>query len=379
MTSAPGAAAARHRHGGLWLRGHRLFFLAAALLAAAFVPAWMLIYAGALPAPQGLPVPVWHGHEMLFGYVLAVLSGFLLLADSGPRVAALLALWAAGRITGVVPLPEAAAAAVQLAYLPALALLRRPPFWRRPKWPTAGFPALFLALLAAEALALGLGPGSPQLGLLVAADLFTLMALVIGGRLVAGYTRAAGLPVDRPHRPVLEALSVAGMLAVVAGEAVGASAVTGAAALAVALMQAVRLAGWSSWQARGEPLLWVLHLGFAWLVAGLALRGVAAATDLLPATAALHAVAVGGFGSLTLGMMCRLTRSHARAPLAVGRLGAVAFLAVSAAALARVLGPAVGPTWELPALVLAAAFWTAAFLLFLIGHAALLSGVRRAG
>src|SRR6185437_15260588 len=134
-------------------------------------------------------------------------SGFLLTTTRGWRVWALFGLWLAGRVAIAVTLatPGVAGAALDLAYLPALALLRDPPFWRRPKWPTAGFPALLLALAAAE----------------LAVELIALMIAVIAGRLVPGYTRAMLIPLRAPRHAGLEAASVAALLLLIAADTAG--------------------------------------------------------------------------------------------------------------------------------------------------------------
>lgn len=182
------------------------------------------------------------------------------------------------------------------------------------------------------------------------------MIAVIAGRLVPGYTRAMLIPVKAPRDALRERASIVLLLLMTGADAAG-------------LLQGIRLAGWRSRDALSHPLLLVLHIGFAWLAIGLALRGIADLFGALPRIDALHAITLGAMGTLTLGMMVRLTRTH-------GRLGQVsdaptnaAFVAMSAAALLRVFGPLVAPGAPMPVYLAAGALWIGAFVIFLIRYA----------
>ena len=140
--------------GVLWRQGYRPFFLLAALLAAGGIPLWLAAYAGWLEVTTYFAAGAWHAHEMLFGYTMAVLAGFLLIGTGGWRVAVLAAVWLAGRMVLLVPdaLPGWMIATVDLAFLPMLIGLRRPAFWKAMKWPTGMFPGLLTASTLANLL-----------------------------------------------------------------------------------------------------------------------------------------------------------------------------------------------------------------------------------
>lgn len=357
------------------MKGHQPFFLGAALFAILAVGAWAAMLAGALPL--GGDPALWHAHEMLFGYTVGVLAGFLLIGTSGWRLGVLATLWAAGRIVLAAGAPAGLAAPVDLAFAPALALLRLPPLWSGRKWPTIGFVPLLAALFAGNLSwhldRLGLLPGAAARGEGLALDLYTLMIAVMAGRLVPGYTRAMLIPLRRPKDPAREAWSAALGIGLLAADQFGWLMLAGGFALALAGLQALRLAGWRTRAALRHPLVIVLHLGFAWFVLGLAPRGTAALIGWPAPAEALHALTVGAVGTLTLGMMGRLVRTHARQPLTASRLDLLSYALLSAAALARAVLPAAVPAVRSAALVGAGLLWVLAFALFLAGHGRTLS------
>ncbi|MBX6366911.1 MAG: NnrS family protein [Rhodospirillales bacterium] len=353
------------------MRGHQPFFLGAALLAIVSMALWLAALEGSMQMPSGAPAAHWHAHEMLFGYTVAVLAGFLLGGGAGWQPPLLFLVWLAGRIAAVAG-PAELSAALDLALLPALALLRTPPLWRGFKWPTVGFLPLLLMLFVAELLwhldALGRFPGGAAAGTRLAVDLFTLMIVVMAGRLVPGYTRAMLIPVRTPKDPGRERASVGIAVALLVFDQVDWSAGVAAAALALGALQAWRLAGWRTRDVLSRPILLVLHLGYGWLVFGLFLRGLAELTALIAPADAVHATTVGAIGMLTLGMMGRLARTHARRALAAAPADMLSYGAMFAAAFARSLLPALVPEARRGALLAAGLLWSLAFALFLWAH-----------
>ena len=126
-------------------------------------------------------------------------------------------------------------------------------------------------------------------------------------------------------------------------------------------MHAARVALWAPLKTRGRPILWILHLSYAWVVVHLLLRGLAA-FDVVPALLATHALTVGVVGGLTLGMMTRTSRGHTGLTLETGRAELAAYLLVHAAAAMRVLVPLFAPSLYAASIALSAAFWSAAAL-----------------
>jgi uncharacterized protein involved in response to NO len=145
-----------------------------------------------------------------------------------------------------------------------------------------------------------------------------------------------------------------------------------------ALAHGVRLALWQPWLTAGRPILWILHASYAWIVVYLALRALAA-TDLIPASLATHALTVGAIGGLTLGMMTRVARGHTGRPLRAGIPEILAYGLVQLAAIVRVGGPLLAPQWSLAAVVVSGLCWSASFALFAVAFWPILARPRLDG
>src|SRR5262249_55625164 len=141
-----------------------------------------------------------------------------------------------------------------------------PPLWLGWKWPTVGFLPLLALLTIANLMwhldALGVVAGDAERGEILPLDLVSLMIVVMGGRLIPGYTRAMLIPLRRPKDPARELWSVVIAIALILADQAHAPRIAGAAALLLGGVQAVRLAGWRSFAASSRPILLVLHLGF---------------------------------------------------------------------------------------------------------------------
>lgn len=362
--------------------GFRPFFLLAAIFAALAVPLWLAAYAGALALPSPLPASLWHGHEMLFGYAAAVLAGFLLTASpswsgrpplSGVGLGVLALIWLAGRAAsaagGVFP---AVAAAVDLAFLPALAIAITPALQAAPRRNRVFLPLLGVLLVANLGVhldALDMLPGLGAIALRVALDLLALLIALIGGRVVPAFTGSA--LAARGEAEPLRAFSVRDRLAIGAlvlmllADLLGFPRAAGVSALAAALLNAWRLHGWGGSRTLREPILWVLHLGYLWLAIGLAWKGLVDLSGWLPPADALHGLAIGAVGTMTLAIMSRATLGHTGRPLRAPPLVVAAYLLVGAAAIARLTAP-LAPAHAVSLLVISGAFWSLAFAAFLV-------------
>jgi uncharacterized protein involved in response to NO len=364
--------------------GFRPFFLGAGVAAVVTVGLWLAVLAGYLAAPGYYPGTAWHAHEMLFGYVGAVIAGFLLTAvrnwtgiptPTGRRLAGLFGVWAAARIAPFLPVPEAAVAALDLAFLPLLALGLARPLWRGDNQANRVFLALLAAMTLAALLvhleALGFTAGTARAGDRLMLDLAVMTLLIVAGRVMPFFTER-GVPgaKARVRRPVevltftlAPVMALAHLLAHAPGPEV-AAALGAAAAAGLALVQAVRFLGWQDPRAWANPMLAVLYAGYLWLIAGLALDALAG-LGLIAPFPALHALTAGAFGVFTLGMMARVTLGHTGRQVATSPATSVAFVLVNAAALARVVPPLVAPasygTW----LALSGTLWMLAFTVFL--------------
>lgn len=358
----------------LFSTGFQPFFLGAAVFAAASVPAWVAIYAGSL-APVPALGSAWHAHEMLFGYALAVFAGFLTIRSAGWRAALPFLFWAVARLSLAMPGDNAyvVGAVADLAFVPLLVALRDPPLWSVWKWPNGLFLPILLGFWAAN-LAFHVSAVDAVAWLSfgavrdVALDVVALLLAAMGGRLIPGYTGATLTYIRPPRRPALEFVSILSIVGAAVMHAVGAALFAGVLLLVAAIVLATRQAAWRPWETRHLPLLWILHAGYGWLILGLGLRGLAHLGAPVDATVAIHALTVGALGSLTLGMMTRITLNQTRGALVADGVTLAAFILLQLAAVARVFGLLVLAD-AVVSYALAAALWSLAFAAWLARYA----------
>lgn len=362
--------------------GYRPMFLLAAVAAIVTVGRTALALQG-VAVPAGNPF-VWHGHEMLFGYVAAVIAGFLLTAvpnwtgsatPAGAPLALLAALWLAARAGLWSGDPAAWAVAADLAFLPAAALIAARPMLRGGRarhWLPVGVVLLIAALNGAWHLAAALGQPALMSRMLAATTmLIALLVAVIGGRITPAFTRNAlhrrGVAALPRGADLRDTLAIGLSAAVVIAELV-LPAATAALALAAAALHAARLYGWRGLQTLRDPLLLALHVGYGWLAAGYAIRAMALLGPQWSGAWALHGLLVGAIGTMTLAMMARVSLGHSGRPLRAGIVLTLAFCLVQGAAVVRLLDFWLGPdAWRV-----AGTLWTAAFAVFLVRCAPML-------
>lgn len=373
-------------------KGFRPFFLGAAAFAALALPLWLLVFSGLSTSAGGavFPVPMyWHAHEMIYGFALAVIAGFLLTAAGnwtgretlvGAPLGALVALWATGRLMLLAPVTSelwrSAAILVDLAFAPLLALAVGRPIVAAKSRRNFGFLAMLLGFSVGNLLmhlgALGLVPSGLDLGSKLGVYLTLLAIVVVSGRVVPMFTRNATKDERIRSLPTLERASIIAVLLVIAADLAPVPATVRAlVALLAGTLVLLRARHWGFRVSFQQPLLWILHVGHAWIPAGLLLKGM----SLLGASWAgwwLHALTVGGIGMLTLGMMVRVTLGHTGRMLAAPKSAVLAFIALSAAAPLRVAGPVLFPAAYLPTLVVVGTLWSLAFIAFLVACAPML-------
>ena len=371
----------------LWQMGFRPFYLLASVFAALSVPLWVAQYAGYLPMPY-VNGPLWHGYEMLFGYTTAVIAGFLLTAvrtwagqptATGLPLVALALLWLAGRILILTPYPLAALlanVAFPLALGVALAIPLVRAANRRNYFVVALLGGLATASLVFQLAFQGKVAWPAYASLQVALDLVLVLIAVIAGRVVPMFTNN-GIPGAKASRHALvEKLALAGLAALLLTDVLQLAPVFVAlAAVASAIVHAIRLGLWQPWRTARTPLVWILHAAYAWVVVYLVLRGLAA-MGLIPASLALHALTVGAIGSVTIGMMARTSRGHTGRSLATGPTELLCFILVQCAAVTRVAGGLVFSEHYVASVILAAIFWSAAFAIFAVGYLPVFAGSR---
>lgn len=357
--------------------GFRPFYLGAALFAALAVPLWMALYLGQLSLTPAVPPLLWHAHEMLFGFAVAVIIGFLMTAGKawtglgtprGAFLGALAALWVAARIAALVA-PFPVYAALDLALLPLVAAVLLNVLLRagnHRNLPLVGMLVLLsLANLVFHLAVADLLAVSPLTPLYAGLALIVLIECVMGGRVIPAFTMSATPGLKIAARPALEKAALAATALALALWVLAPPGAASALTFTVAAaLQVVRQWRWQPWVTRRRPILWILHAAYAWLAVGLVLLALAQFGWVGP-SAGIHALAVGTTGGLIIGMVTRTARGHTGRPLQVSKAEVSAYALVMAAATLRVLAPLVAPGWLAPSLVLAAAAWCIAFAIYL--------------
>jgi uncharacterized protein involved in response to NO len=372
--------------------GFRPFFLLAGLYGALAVPLSLAAYLGYGGEFTDWPAGVWHVHEMVFGYALAVIAGFLLTAVPGWQkatpvigapLALLAAIWLAGRLAMGLSLwlPPMVVAAVDLAFIPALFAIGIPGLLDA----RAKRNRIFLVILGLFFVANGMlhFDIASDVAVTLAVDLLVLLICVLGGRIVPSFTTnalgAKGLR-DVVHTPALAqglaigSVAAVGLADMAASQWAVLTPVAAGLALAAAMANGWRMAGWGTRHTLDSPIVWVLHLGYGWLVIGLALKGLGG-FELIDGTASLHGLTIGMVGTMTLAVMTRAALGHTGRPIIASPPTVVAYCLVSVAVLSRFA--ATVPALTVPALIVAAAAWTAAFTAFVVVYAPVLVAPRR--
>jgi uncharacterized protein involved in response to NO len=364
----------------------RPFFFCGALFAGLAIPLWAALFTGRL-VMAGDPMR-WHAHEMLFGYLGAVIGGFLLTAIpnwtgrlpvSGAPLAGLVALWLLGRIGAVLQAFGAIGPSIgivlELLYWVALsgAAFREIIAGNNKR----NLPVV--AMIAAFALAdvVTFLPDwtelDPMLGARLAIALAATLISLIGGRVTPSFTRnwlakEKGEPFPAPFGLIDKAAVAVTLLAMLAWAVWPEWKPAGTLLLIAAVVQAIRLARWQGQRTFREPLVVILHLGYLWLVVGLVALGASAiAPEQIVATAALHALTTGAVGTMTLAVMTRATLGHTGRALTADRGTQAIYALVILGAVLRVVAPWL-PTDYLETVGLAGLLWAGAFLLFALKY-----------
>ncbi|MCH2394691.1 NnrS family protein [Oceanibaculum sp.] len=387
------------RRFALFEYGFRPFFLLAGLFALFGVLAWLLAFAHGLWPSEGPGALSWHAHEMLFAFVTAAIAGFLLTAVpnwtgrggfSRSLLIALTLLWLAGRwaMSPLFPFDPLAAAALDLAFLPALAAIIGRHLLRGRNYRNLPILAVLIVFAAANLLVhlerAGITMDTAHAGQMLAMNLTLLLVVLIGGRIVPSFTlstlRRLGRPVEIAQPRALEIACLLSVLGVLAADlALPGSTAAGIAAALAALFNGVRLGLWKGYRTLRDPLLWVLHVGYLWIPVGLTLKALWLLGGMEIGMNWLHALTFGGFSTMILAVMTRATLGHTGRALRAAPATAISYVLLTAGATIRVFGPALFPAQTLPSVAAAGLLWMTAFALFLFVYGPILTGPRADG
>lgn len=388
FAGAPSVSAALPRaRRSVFLRdAFRPFYLGGSLFAALAIPLWLGMWYHQSFTPS-LPALYWHTHEMVFGFAVAIIIGFLFTAarnwtgltlPDGVPLATLVTLWLAGRV-GVFFFYGAPAAIVDSLLLPIVAGVLAFKFIRARSY--ASFPlvgvliALSIANIAFHAGMLQwieLAPlGAIEFGLMMV----VLIEMIIGGRIVPAFT-ASAIPGVRQRRSVwLNRAAIMLAAAAFVSDASRAPAwVIALASVLAGALTAVQAIGWNPLATRSKSILWILHAAYAFIPIGLILLGMSW-LNFLPRSAAIHALAVGSMGGLIMGMITRTALGHSGRPVRAGRAETICYALVLLAALLRV-SASLAPPASMALMLGAGTAWSAAFVLYAVTYAPILCRAR---
>jgi uncharacterized protein involved in response to NO len=373
----------------LFSYGFRPFFLFGSLYAGLAVLVWLPVFTGELALASAFAPRDWHIHEMLYGTLSAIITGFLLTAIpnwtgrlplQGTALIVLVAAWLLGRIavTFSAMIGWLPAAVTDVGFLLLVAAAAAREIVAGGNWSNLKVVSLVVLLATGnicfhlEVHFAGAADYSIRLGLAVVVMLMTL----IGGRIVPSFTRN-WLSRENPGRlPVsfnrFDAIVIAASAAtLVLWIVMPQSPATGAALMMAGILQGMRLARWAGDRTARERLVLILHLGYAFIPLGFLLLG-AASFDLVPVAAGVHAWGGGAAGTMTLAVMTRASLGHTGHVLTASRGTQAIYAAVLLAAMIRITA-ALAPAYVIPLSVTAAILWASAFLGFGVAYGPMLS------
>lgn len=364
----------------------RPFYLGGAFFAAIAVPLWLGMWYHSYFTPS-LPSLYWHAHEMVFGFAGAIIIGFLFTAarnwtglplPAGIPLGLLVSLWLVSRVGMFFAYGPALAVVDSLLLLIVAGVLARKFILGR-SW--CSMPLVMVLVLLAcaniafHAAAHHLIPVSPLQAVEAGLLFVVLIEMIVGGRVVPGFSTNAAPGVWRWRPTWLHRGSF--MLAAAAFLADSfhvPGPLTGTLALLAGAAVAVQAIGWNPLAARSNPMQWILHAAYAWIPIGLVLLGLAS-FGIVPRSAAIHALAVGSMGGLIIGMITRTALGHSGRLVRAGRVEVTAFILVLLAAALRVASALI-PSFYFAGILAAGTAWAGAFLLYVVSYGPILLGKR---
>jgi len=371
-----------------WERGFRPFFFMGAIYSLLSIFLWASFYSEHFSPPTFLFDPIsWHAHEMIFGFSMAIVAGFLLTAVANwtggaparqMHLASLCWLWLAGRLVlnFDLGLPHFAVVMIAISFIPALMISLAIPLLR--SWNKRNF--IFLALLS---LLFGCDTWflmtSNLAALHAALMMILIMVSLVGGRIIPAFTVAAlrrkGVEACQTDQPKLDMAALASLLGVALCLVFEKDTLVLVVCAATScILHALRMRYYHTLKTFDDPLVWILHAGYGWLVIGLGLLALTG-LEILPISAVIHAVTVGCIGSMTLGMICRVTLGHTGRNLKVDSLTTMSFFAIQLAAIIRVFGPILTP-YHMSAWIISSALWCVCYGAYIWIYAPMLFTVR---
>lgn len=373
--------------------GFRPFFLGAAIFSVVTITLWMGIYTfGWEMHLVGIPSTLWHAHEMLFGYLLAVIAGFLLTAVKnwtgqqtlhGPMLLLLFMTWVAARLVSIFNIGSIELMAVlDTLFLAGLAISVAVPVIRVKQWAQLGILALLALMLTANTVfyagIMGLIENGAYTGIYSGLYLILMLVFVMARRVIPFFIeRGVGTPTQLTNRKWLDISSLVLFAALWASDILMEQIELAAIIAAILfLLHGLRLLDWHTRGIWKSPMVWILYLPYVFLVLGFAFKSASVFAGISPFIS-VHAFAFGGIGVLTMGMMARVSLGHTgRNVLEPPAALPVAFIVLLASAVVRVIFPVVIPSEYELWIALSQVGWILSFSIFFILFLPILSAPR---
>lgn len=351
------------------------------------VPIWVITLYGYDLSMMWLPAQVWHAHEMVFGFIIAAVAGFLLTAIpswtgrrgfAGAPLFGLVLIWLAGRVvmTVTTDLEPLVVAIIDLLFVPALIFTILPALVRTGNRRNLFFIVLLVALFATN-LHFHLSELVSTTPLQIAINLVLILVTVMGGRVIPVFTSAGlrqlGSNVGVRRNQLLDRMLIVATIAVTVVDIFASGTIiAGMLAAITAMLFALQLVRWRGLRIRRQPILWILHIGYAWLPVALLLKAIWLFGVPIPGSSWIHALTTGAYSTMILGIMSRASLGHTGRVLIAPTTMIVGYYLLIGAGLSRVFGPILNiDNWRLWVST-AAILWCLAFLLFLFVFAPIL-------
>jgi uncharacterized protein involved in response to NO len=356
----------------------RPLFFGGALFSAVAILLWIATLQGWLQFQPLGGTTLWHGHEMLFGFTAAIIAGFLLTAVqnwtgipgiNSNKLLLLASLWLAGRCLMATSLMPTISATIDILFIPSAAFVLAKPVVAIKQYRNLIFVPVLIAMTIANTLfhygILFDQISLSQQGLQFMIWLVVLMMTILGGRVIPFFTANGTQTLRAEPMPLLEMAVIVStiFLAVIYGLGLSrfiTDTVQIILLVSAGVLHGIRCLRWRGWITGQVPLLWSLHIAYAFIPLGLLALALSHAVTSLSASTASHLLTAGAMGTMIISMMARVSLGHTGRPLQPHRLMSLAFVAVITAALLRSFGP-----WLLPALT--PGFWLAAAICWAIG------------
>ncbi|MFD2204638.1 NnrS family protein [Kiloniella antarctica] len=371
-----------------WRAGFRPFFLSGAFYALLVLCLWILSLTGYLEYETYVAPPLIHGHEMLYGFGVAAIAGFILTAMpnwtntpplSGLPLAGLYAFWIAGRLSlwAGTSIPFVVLATVDMLFLPTLAIMTARTLYKAGNKKNLMLPGIFLLLGTFNLLfylsEMSVIELSSRTILEAAISVLILLITIIGGRIVPAFTRNAlhqqGITIEISAPTKLSIACIIGTFVMVLGDVFISPDYPNSFAvfcLLLAMAHFIRLIFWKGWLTLNDPLLWSMHLGYLWIPIGLLLKSYGLYEYGYFWEGALHALTTGAIATMVLVVMIRAGLGHSGSPLKSSFLLTCSLIAITLAALSRVVQSALEGPLSVPVLHSSGLLWTLAFGLYII-------------